>query len=59
MCLVLDYIRLDNEMSNSAEGFPFVSISEESVFFMATNPRNCVGTINSYLGEKYQSTSGR
>lgn len=35
MCLVLDYIRLDNEMSNSAEGFPFVSISEESVFFMA------------------------
>lgn len=36
MGLVLDYISLDNEMSNSAEGF--VTISEGSVFFMFHKP---------------------
>lgn len=51
MCLVLDQIRPDNEITGSAEGFPFASSSEKSVFFMATNPQDFVGTINSYLGE--------
>lgn len=35
MGLVLYYISLDSEMSKSAEGFSFVTISEESVFFMS------------------------
>lgn len=38
MGLVLDYISVDNEMSNSHEGFSFVTISEESVFFMFHKP---------------------
>lgn len=38
MGLVLDYISLDSEMSNFAEGFSFVTISEESVFFKSHKP---------------------
>lgn len=38
MGLLLDYISLDSETSNSAEGFSFVTISEESVFFMSHKP---------------------
>lgn len=49
MGLVLQYISLDNEMSNSAEDF--VTISEESVFSCSTNPQDFVRIINSYHGE--------
>lgn len=51
MGLLLDYISLDSETSNSAEGF-FLSLFLRKVYFSCpTNPQEFVRIINIYHGE--------